>query len=137
MNINSREPIITDVGIISGRDAIHLDLVEQREGEIKFQGEINTGLVEIKNNIEKDWLKYKLSFKGIVYFKCCELDFYTSEKLLISSFDKINNSEKITKLKSLDHSSKIDINHKHYVFATYDYVYEIIASQYFLEINID
>ena len=66
MNI---EPIITEIGIINGRDAIYLDLMEQKGNEIIFYGEINAGLTEIKNDIQKEWVKYKLSFKETIYYK--------------------------------------------------------------------
>ena len=134
MNI---EPIITEIGIINGRDAIYLDLMEQNGNEIIFYGEINTGLTEIKNDIKKEWLKYKLSFKETIYYKCYELDFYKKKKSLESSFDKINNSKTIERMKLLDREFKINNKHKHFVLTTYDYIYEIIASKYAFEIEIN
>ena len=134
MNI---EPIITEIGIINGRDAIYLDLMEQKGNEIIFYGEINTGLTEIKNDIKKEWLKYKLSFKETIYYKCYELDFYKKKKSLESSFDKINNSKTIERMKLLDREFKINNKHKHFVLTTYDYIYEIIASKYAFEVEIN
>ena len=134
MNI---EPIITEIGIINGRDAIYLDLMEQKGNEIIFYGEINAGLTEIKNDIRKEWLKYKLSFKETIYYKCYELDFYKKKKSLESSFDKINNSKTIERMKLLDREFKINNKHKHFVLTTYDYIYEIIASKYTFEIEIN
>jgi hypothetical protein len=111
--------------------------MEQKENEIIFYGEINVGLIEIRNEIKNEWLKYKLSFKETIYYKCYELDFYTKEKSLESSFDKINDSKIIERMKLLDRGFKITNEHKHFVLATYDYIYEIIASEYIFEIEIN
>ena len=111
--------------------------MEQNGNEIIFYGEINTGLTEIKNDIKKEWLKYKLSFKETIYYKCYELDFYKKKKSLESSFDKINNSKTIERMKLLDKEFKINNNHKHFVLTTYDYIYEIIASKYIFEVEIN
>jgi hypothetical protein len=130
------EPIITEVGIIRGRDAIYLDLMEQKDGEIILYGEINSSLIELKNKTKKEWLKYKLYFKNVLYYECCELDFYGNMPALRSSFDTINNS-KLIETFEIKNNRKINKNHKHFIISTYDYIYEIVSSEYNLEIELN
>jgi hypothetical protein len=42
------ESIVTNVGIINGRDAIYLDFVEHKNNTLIFYGEINSELLDIK-----------------------------------------------------------------------------------------
>jgi hypothetical protein len=128
------ESIITNVGIINGRDAIYLNLAEHKNNTLIFYGEINSELLDIKNIGNDDFIKYILKFDDVIFYKCYELDFYNSTQLK-SSFDNIKNSKLIEELK-LKNTEKITNKHKHYRLATYDYIYEIIASAYTLNINI-
>jgi hypothetical protein len=127
------EPIITDIGIISGRDAIYLDLVEHKDNVLTFYGEINSDLLNIKDIGNDDFIKYTLNFYDVIFYQCYELDLY-SLNLLKSSFDSIKNSKLIEELNSRK-IEKITNEHKHYRLATYDYIYEIISSKYILKIN--
>ena len=126
------EPINTKVGVIKGRDGIYLHKMEYNGSEIIFYGELVENLF---NNFGGKDLKYKLTFRNIVFYKCYELDIYPMENLLQSSFDLIKDSELLKKLKSRDSQNKIQDNHKHYIFGTYDDIFEIIATEYDLIID--
>lgn len=52
-----------------------------------------------------------------------------------SAFDVVENSKEILKMKNKDHSGKINDNHKHYIFRTYDTVFEIVGKQYELTLT--
>jgi hypothetical protein len=108
---------------LSGRNAIYLDETEVSlfPNEIKFRGEINSSRCSNITSTEK-FIKYELTFKSIVKYECCLLDYYNDEKLLKSSFDEVLNSEMV-KMNSLE-------VHKHYIFATYDQIFEILATGY-------
>lgn len=117
-------PVITDVGKIWGRDAIFLDKVNIiNESTFELGGELNVK--------DSDGRKYSLTFKGVHLFKMTELDF--SEIEYNSSFDLIENSEQISKMVRADkanHIGKIDLSYKHYVFTTYDTVFEVICKEF-------
>ena len=52
-----------------------------------------------------------------------------------SSFDFVDNSCLIQELTNRWTTSKIKKDHKHYVLQTYDYVFDIVAKDYKLEIE--
>ncbi|APD08051.1 hypothetical protein UJ101_02553 [Flavobacteriaceae bacterium UJ101] len=112
--------IKTRYGIIKGRDGIYLDsIVSHDETKITFEGEFNTDL---------GFKKYTLKFSGIVYLQSIELDF--CNKIYMESFCVIEDSTLIKRFKKLNHSNKLNENHKHYYFQTYDTVFEIVADHY-------
>ena len=121
------EPIITEIGKIWGRDAIYLD-------EMKMINEMTFQLSgEITNPVEK---KYIITFKEVYLFKMIELDF--DELEYQSSFDIVKNSEQVNNMIKLDkeeHIGKIDNSFMHFVFRTYDTVFEIIGKEYELELK--
>src|SRR5215510_5514636 len=103
--------------------------MEHINSDIIFYGEFAENVF---NKFEKDYLKYKLTFKNVIYYKCYELDIYPNENLLESSFNLVNDSELIKVLKEKNKQNKIKDGHKHYVLATYDDVFEIITTEYIL-----
>ena len=136
MVMSMRKPIETELGIISGRDAIYLD--EQRIATkpygLIFKGDFNGNLCS-NNTTGKEWIPYELSFDYPLYFVCYELDLYPYELPLPSSFNTVAESELIASLFKQDWTgnlAKTDLNH--YVLATYDYVYEILAQDFKLSI---
>lgn len=129
------KPIITDVGRIWGRDAIFLDKVNMiNEETFQLIGEFNGTLCSnIKN---KEYIRYNITFKNVILFKMIELDFDESNKE--SSFDEVENSNVIVHLKNKDNqrkTGKIDDSFKHYIFSTYDTVFEIIGKSFELILN--
>ena len=139
-----RTPINTEVGIISGRDAIFLDEQKLVQGDscgMIFVGELNGDLCS-NNATGKEWIPYKLSFEYPIYYFCCELDLYDHlyrAKLpkKSSSFDIVTKSDLLTNLteNTIDFSSRYEGNFSHFVLATYDYIYEIVARDFTLEID--
>lgn len=123
-------PIITEVGKIWGRDAIFLDEVNViNESTFELTGEFNGALCS--NLKDSDDRKYRITFKGVHLFKMIELDFDESENE--SSFDIIENSKQILQMINDDktkHIGKIDDTYKHFVFRTYDTVFEIIGKDF-------
>ena len=64
-------PIETEVGIISGKDAIYLDEIkyDYSKQSVNFIGELNSGLCS-KTNDKDEFLKYSLTFFVVLYFFC-------------------------------------------------------------------
>ena len=126
-------PIETRVGILSGRDCIHLDTVIQdaNKNVIVFAGDISGTLV----SKAVDWMPYKLTFIQVLAYFCCELDTYENlvKTTSCSSFVLMENS---AWLESLPIRYDYDKNaYKHYRLFTYDDVYDIIATKYEFEIG--
>ena len=126
-------PIETSVGILSGRDCIHLDTVIQDTSKnmMVFAGDINGPLV----SRAIDWMSYKLTFIQVLAYFCCELDTYENlvKTTSCSSFVLMENSAWLETL-----PIKYDFDksaYKHYRLFTYDDVYDVIATGYELEIN--
>src|SRR5262245_8175863 len=87
------EPIITSIGHIWGRDAIHLDSIHlsYSENSLELQGEFNTVLCsELKRNSD-GWVSYSLKFNGVLGLTMIELDLADDHGT--SSFDVVVESE--------------------------------------------
>ncbi len=128
-NINTRTPILLEgIGKIYGRDAIYLDRMEFETVEKitligKFNGELCT-----ESSIDED-IGYKITFNNVIDFSCIELDFYNEYGRYSASFEYYLHSKKIREFRKKD-SNKCTAKHKHYVFYTYDRVFEIIAKSF-------
>lgn len=122
-----------EFGFISGRDAIFLDEFQQNYDKCIFKGEFNNRLIEISQK-NKEYIPYMIEFHDVIFYQCYKLDFYENEPKMASSFDIVENSDIVQKLKTYRNSSKITGAHKHYVFQTYDYVYDIVAENYYLKV---
>jgi hypothetical protein len=137
---NERKAIETVVGIISGRDAIFLDKVEILSGKygMTFTGELN-GVLCSENKASDKWIPYKISFDDCIYHSCHELDLYSNERDLISSFDLVLKSDLLNSIFDKQDIGKFSNgskeNYNHYVLATYDYIYEIVARDFKIEIS--
>jgi hypothetical protein len=121
----SNQPIKTSIGILSGRDAIYLDEIDSvyDKRTIVFVGEINASLAsEYRGNAK--WLKYKINFFGVDALRMTELDCYESEINLASSFDRVM----VPTMKSRT------MECKQFILATYDHIFEIMATDYEFEI---
>lgn len=129
-------PIETDLGIISKRDGIFLDRVQSDGYYMIFTGEINGNLVTRHRN-EKEWFPYTLIFRGVLACLSCELDTYENMGDISfsdgSDFDMIEES---AWLQSLPIREDYDRDqYHHYRLSTYDMIYNMIAKDY--EMNID
>jgi hypothetical protein len=126
-------PIETSVGILNGRDCIHLDTVIQdaHKNTVVFAGDINGRLTSKAT----DWIPYRLIFMQVLAYFCCELDTYENlvNTTSNSSFVVMENS---MWLESLPVRYDYDKNaYKHFRLFTYDDVYDIIATEYEFEIG--
>lgn len=137
--------IETELGILHGRDCIYLDSVEQDDcSNLIFIGEINSNLV-LKKISERAFIPYILTFEGEIAHFSCELDTYGNleyenridedDYIYESSFDLIDNSVWLDSLPIREDFDKSE--YKHYHLSTYDIVYDIIATSYQLDIDVD
>lgn len=131
-------PIETDAGVIRKRDGIFLDRVQDDGYHIIFSGEINKTVVS-NNRSGKEWLPYTLTFQGVLASFSCELDTYENLGDVSyhesSDFDLIEESAWLQSLpvrKDYDKGS-----YRHYRLVTYDTVYNIIAKNYELLIDME
>jgi hypothetical protein len=116
--------IVTQLGEISGRNAIYLDKFLHDEAGLRLEGEINGSLCQVteKKNL---WLAYRLSFAGALAYDCRELEICRWS--YFSSFDEVEESAWLREL-------GLEARCRHYVVATYDFVYRIAATGFELEI---
>ena len=126
--------LATELGTISGRDAIYLDGVEYdvRNTSLKLTGEINSSLCSISGS-QHEFIPYCLTFSGVLWVDIVELDFHYREYK--ASLFEVLNSARLQEYLKRDHSSKLSSDHRHYVVRTYDDVIETIASKYLLAIK--
>lgn len=135
-------PVETDAGTIAGRDAIILDSIRlPDERKLVLTGSLNSDLCDGLTQIDHS-VNFKLSFGGVVWLKLTELDFADAESsencdipYRESCFVISQNSELVVSFRDADHSSKITDNHKHYVLATYDTVFELIANEFKMKLE--
>lgn len=125
-------PIETKVGIINKRDGIFLDHVQSDDHNMTFEGEING------RRLREDF-PFTLTFRRVIACFSCELDTYENMGDISyhdsSDFDLIEES---TWLQSLPVRQDYDKgSYHHYRLATYDTIYNIIATDYNLEIEIE
>jgi hypothetical protein len=140
-------PIETEVGFITGRDAIYLkDIIFIHDGEYCIKGMLNGYNCTLTD--EDVDLPFSLTFKGVLLWRAVELDFAERELNIEtdSCFDFIENSEKLTNIRAYN-KGKIDrgydkngkysdeVWHQHFILSTYDTVFEIIAQSYDLVIG--
>lgn len=127
-------PVITKAGKICGRDAIFLDKINFiNECTIEFIGYLNGSLCSNFKN--RSFYDYKIVFNGIFWFKMLEIDF--ADFNYESSFDQVENSNLMEKLLIKDKNEsigKINNDFKHFIFWTYDSVFEIIGKGYDFEL---
>ncbi len=125
---NHRASIETPVGVVNGRDSIYLDSVIHT-GDLSmltFTGELNANLCSKYEGSGK-WIVFELKFLHVPCFRGWEIDVYPSELEIQSSFDLIEDSAFLQGVSALKHD--------HYVLSTYDYIYEILAKDFVLNLG--
>lgn len=125
------QPVITKVGKIKGRDAIYLDKINLTENQLELNGEFNTTSCSLLNISDNKFIPYTIKFYNYVFLKLIELDFYETEYK--SPFDEIINSNQIKKMLS-QNNPKINNTYRHFVFRTYDTIFEIICKDFDLTV---
>ena len=128
----------SELGELHGRDCIYLTSCKfDNYDNLIIKGDINGQLVERRNN-EKHWFPYTLKFKRVITYFSCEVDTYENLSGIrffdFSCFDIIENSKW---LNAFPIRSDFDKSiYKHFRVFTYDYVYDILAVSYEMEVNI-
>ncbi|MDE7136832.1 MAG: hypothetical protein K2O29_00010, partial [Ruminococcus sp.] len=119
------------LGRLNGRDCIYINKVTQDNiDNLIFKGEINGFLAE---KIKTDrFLPYQLTFHRVVTYFVCKLDTYEnidrSAHLDYSCFNIVENSQWLESLPIRRDFDKSLYNH--YQIFTYDFVYNIIATDF-------
>jgi len=117
---NKIESIETEFGKILGRDSIYIDRFTHTlyPSKITCKGEINLSNLEYYEGNYK-FISYVLTFKNVSYFKAWDIDCNLLAFHTKSSFDEFIGSPIAQREKQ-----------KHYILSTYDFIYEIIASDH-------
>jgi hypothetical protein len=126
--------IITELGVICGRDAIFLDKINfTSTSNVELIGEINSVLCSIKMSEER-YIPYKFLFKSIYYFNMVELDVSYSNILrnvnVSSSLIEVEESELLERIKEV---RGLDL--RHLIICTYDEIFEIACEEFEMEFN--
>lgn len=123
----SIENVRTIIGNINARDGVYVDdLSFKNNGQLIMTGEINAHLCSIKHNCE--WLKYIMTFKGIVYQAILELDNF---ERLYPTTDNITEKEDSEILQHVASNTSQKANgYKHYIIFTYDYILEVVCKHF-------
>ena len=122
------------LGILYGRDCIHLDNVIQKGSTLEFKGEING---ELASKIQDDiWVSYKLVFKKVIKYYSCELDTYEADENEVHGIDGnvlfvIQDSEHLKNIPVRYDYKKYD--YKHFLIYTYDFVFNVFAVDFELK----
>ena len=127
-NMQKIKIIQTEIGEISGRDAIYLSRMEESFSPhtITFFGELNSSLCS-KSKEKKELIKYKLEFGDVLFYESFHIDYCDFEIELLSSFDEVLNPKLLT-----EHN--LSSTYRVFRVATYDYIYQVCAKSYKLHI---
>ena len=125
------KPIVTKLGTLKGRDCIYLDTLnyDHKKQHLTLKGEINGYLSEIKK--EGEFMPYAVIFSQVFALKIEELEMYGYE--YESSFDQVINSEWLSKAQQ-SHNYPKEL--KHFIFATYDDVIDVLCTDFKMSINL-
>jgi len=126
-------PVVTEIGTLRGRDAIYLDSVVISDGQntLTLCGEFNCSLASKPPDAE--WQAYQVRFSEVLALQMCELDTWESlqdRRWPETSFDEVVDSPWLARMRG-----KVSKMHRHYVFQTYDQVFEVICTSYELELK--
>lgn len=128
-------PVTTSVGKIYGRDAIHLDSMSmQNNSNFQLQGAFCKGLCE--NLTGEGFQDYTIVFYNVSWMQMIELE-YCDWRKSVSSFDELLHTAQLhTILDKQRHlHGKLNKAVKHYIFSTYDLVFEIICQRFELTLT--
>ncbi|MGG4345663.1 hypothetical protein [Paenibacillus lautus] len=125
--------INTELGVISGRDAIYLDKLNfTSTNEVELIGEINASLCSQVN--DEKYIPYKFIVKGIYYFNMVELDISYTNVLrdveVNSSLIEVIGSDLLTTIKEVR-----GLNLRHLIICTYDEIFEIACKAFEMKFN--
>jgi hypothetical protein len=126
-------PIITEIGTLRGRDAVYLDSVaiSDHQNTLTLCGEFNCSLASKPPRAK--WQAYRVRFSGLLALQMIELDTWESlqeGRWTETSFDEVVDSSWLARM-----HGKASNKHRHFVFQTYDHVFEMICTSYELELK--
>lgn len=128
----SIKKVRTLIGNLNARDGIYIDnILFKDNGQLIMTGEINAPLCSIKYDC--DWLKYKMTFEGIIYQALLELDNFENLYPATDNIMEKEESEVLTHIASSISQKGKDC--KHYVIFTYDYILDIVSHKFDFEIT--
>jgi hypothetical protein len=132
------KPVITEAGLIWGRDAIFLDKHLIEGNNLILEGDLVKDLCSEFKGIDNlcHYLPYKINFKNVIFFEIYPEDGYKGNSK--SSFDLIKKEkifEEFPELEKAEPLAQLTDNHKLYKFNTYDEIFLIVATDFNLEIN--
>ena len=131
-------PISTEIGTLFGRDAIYLDSVSlsDKSNTLELAGEFNCPLASKPPPPPVKWQAYRIQFCGVLALRVTELDTWESTqggRWPKTSFDEVTESAWLAQLRSP--MSKVTPGHRHFIFQTYDDVFEVICTSYRLDMK--
>lgn len=125
------QPVETKAGILWGRDAIFLSEVRYNGHELLLEGNINGSLASCALS---RWMYYSIVFSGVLAFRSVELDswihLYHHDGADKSCFVEVVNS-----LWQAQLGGKVAPSHRHFFFATYDHVFDIVCEDFDMKIE--
>lgn len=117
--------IKTNIGyILSRRDAIYLDCMEQKDNNVIMKGEINSSFCSgyIPQN---KWYMYCIQFKDVKVYQCFEIEILYKMKLNnVYAFSEVLNSD-LCELYNLNSEE-----YKYILIETYDYAYILLCKEF-------
>ncbi|MFW5437157.1 hypothetical protein [Paenibacillus apiarius] len=122
--MNTCEPVETELGFISGRDAIYVDAIHYDYNcrTVTFKGEFNGALCS--NASSDEFIAYEMVFESVYVFKSIELDvcmeLMDPVEVTACSFMEYVESEL---LDTVEKARNIKL--KHFLLQTYDDVFII------------
>lgn len=135
METEIRRPIQTAVGAIFGRDAIFLDLMTQDGPVCNFSGDLNGNLCSAGEGAD-EYIPFQIAFDGVRALHCWELDVYPRQaELVVASFHVVENSAWVRSLCETCERDETLRTLSHYVFGTYDHIYELAAQRFELKLG--
>ena len=135
MGAEIRRPIHTAVGTIFGRDAIFLDWITQDGPVYSFSGELNGNLCSAGESADK-YIPFQIAFHDVRALHCWELDVYPRQAdLVVASFHVVENSAWVRSLCEICERDEALRTLSHYVFGTYDHIYELAAQRFELTLG--
>lgn len=121
------KPIVTKLGIISGRDAFELRRIETQPTPVSIilWLSLSTRLCS-EPPLAEGFIDVKISFKEVLMYSVYALDFFPYENQIDSSFDQIQDSGY---LNEYDPKGA----YKHLLLSAYDQVIEVVCKSYDFE----
>ncbi len=126
------QPVETKFGVIQGRTSLSLDFFDFdcEENTLMLRGGLcltNRFMKDVRAQADKDEVFYSITFRGVMAFSVLELDswlHFHHERNFASEFDEVLHSRWQAKMIT---TGKVTTEHKHYAFATYDDVIDVIC----------